>query len=424
MSNDKATTPTRRTVLKMTGAAAATAFGTPAVSARPDSLDQPLPDGTRVFLGGNTDFELPTGVERTGLGNADLAVVAPKTSVSRGNLVAALKQGKPVAFAGTRAFDGVLSTVYDVPHDEAEQAVRSGRPNEGSDLPYSFGFEYSFGKQSSVALVVPGTEALNTSRLAGDRVDKSTVFGYLGSELTTADGGAMTSDAELTASTPECPINLDNASEWDCLGYDKIDPDSTSEFCPYGPYQRIQWGVKLTNGSNEPNDYFGFETRMRITAGEADAVDCSSDAWESTLMTRTQTFNDGVVEEFGPDTVKGDYGESESVGFDISASADSIGAGVSVQWSNSESQSGVKTFGDIGGAEEQVDYEFDIKPDGNVGGSTLTTWLGQRVRVDSGTDSTDYSYDEQFKWIDRCTGWICSDNHHTEHNYGTAYWNA
>ncbi|WP_435365652.1 hypothetical protein [Haloarchaeobius sp. DYHT-AS-18] len=372
---------------------------------------------------------MPDELEPAGFDDADLLVVGSRPQTSRRKILDAIEQGKPVAFVGNRSFDGLLATLYKVPRDDVGSELSDGRAADGLEMDYSIGFDYQPHAESAIAIVIPENGSLNTARMRGSEVDQEKVFSYLGAEFSAADesasasDSATSSDVSITSTTPYCPINLDNSNEWNCLGWNKVDPDSTNHYCPQGPYQRITWGVKLTNGSSA-NDYFGFETRVRITAGQADAVDCSSDQWETTQLDFSQTFNDGVVESYGPVTEPQSYSTTETIGFDISVSGDQIGAGANVQWSKTATSSGVKTDGDIGGAEQQVDYQFDIKPSGNVGGGTFTAWLGQRVRMDSGTDSTDFSYDERYKWVDRADHWWESDQYHTKKGYGTMYWSV
>ncbi|WP_135826955.1 twin-arginine translocation signal domain-containing protein [Halorussus ruber] len=419
MSNDNLSTPTRRSVLKATGAAAAaTTVGPQAVSARPDSSDPSLPEGTRVFLGGNVSFDLPAGLERSGLGNADLIVVAPDTTVARGNLVAALKQGKPVAFAGTPAFDGLLSTVFDVPQTAVEQAIRNGRPHEGTDLPYSFGFEYSYANEETVALAFPASGSLNIFRLRTGEATSSTVFDFLGQKLQAGgDDVTTTGDTTLQPTGTICPPATGNDTNWNCLGLDDL---SVSDPCPYGGWDRRQWGARLQE-DDTGNDWFGWETELQIIPSANEDNNCSSNQWRNDFMSRSMTFNDGEIDDYGPPSDEGDYTTTKSVGFSLSAGFDSVEGTGSISFSESKTTSGVKVGTFVGNADEQVDYDFDIKRGGNVSDETLTSYMGQRTKVANNTTSTDYAYDDTWRWYDNT---LFGTNTHTEEDYGTAYWSA
>lgn len=423
MTDDHTETPTRRTVLKAVGtAAAATGLGANSVSARSDGSDAPLPEGTRVFLGGKVGFDLPSGLEQSGLGNADLVLVAPETDVSRGNLVAAIEQGKPIAFAGSRAFDGLLSTVYDVPHGDVEQAIRDGRPKEGMDLPHSFGFEYSYNNEATVAFVYPANGSLNTFRLRAGDASKSTVFGFLGRKLRSATDGATgdataTGDTTLEPTGSICPPATSDDSNWNCLGLDDL---SVTDPCPYGGWDRRQWGARLQEDDGS-NDWFGWETELQIIPSANEDNDCSSNAWRNDFMSRSMTFNDGEIDDYGPPTDESDYSTSKSVGFSLTAGFDSVQGSGSVSFSESKTTSGVQIGTFVGNADEQVDYDFDIERGGNVSDETLTTYMGQRTKVDNDTTSTDYAYDDTWRWYD--SGFWGTDTH-TEEDYGTAYWST
>ena len=265
MSDKKSPSTSRRDVLKATGGAAAVGLlGTTAVSAQVRTDSSELPDGVRVFIGGNTDFGdgqpstaslESSGLEQAGLGNADLVIISPETNVSRGNLVAALKQGKPIVTVGKRAFDGLLSVIYDIPVEDVEQAIEDGTPKEGHDLPYSFGFEYSKVQKSNISLVVPANGALNTVRLKRNSSTFETVVEQLGERFTSRKTSNMSvestseSDSQLIPTAGICPPGATQTDDgWNCLGTDELDVSSP---CPYGGWDRKTYGAKLKEDDSE-----------------------------------------------------------------------------------------------------------------------------------------------------------------------------
>jgi len=438
MTDDNSPSASRRDVLRATGAAAAAGLvGTSAVSAHSsNSSPSGLPDGTRVFIGGNTDFGNgqpstssveQAGLEKTGLGNADLVIVAPETDVSRGNLKAALKQGKPIVTVGQRAFDGLLSVIYDTPTADVEEAIENGKPKEGHDLPFSFGFEYSKTQKANIALVVPAQGTLSSVRLSRPSSTFETVVENLSEKLvsskeTDASAEAVTgSDTELMPTAGICPPGTGQTEDgWNCLGVDELD---VTDPCPYGGWDRKTYGAKLQE-SDSNNDWWAWETQIEIRPSANEDNNCSSNAWYNDELGRSIVFNDGEADDYGPEASELDFGKSKSVGFDLTAGFESVSGTASVSFSQSQSRSGVEVNAYSGNNDEQVEYDFPIKRGGNIATSEFIAYLGQRQKTENNLSSTDYSYDEYWQWYNPNDIPFVDPDTHEETEYGTGYWSA
>ncbi|RYJ14573.1 twin-arginine translocation signal domain-containing protein [Halogeometricum borinquense] len=433
MSEDNSSI-SRRKILKATGAAAASgALGVPAVSAQStEGASNGLPDGTRVFMGNNVTFDQDTvstakiessGLEKTSLSNSDLVLVSPKTDLARGKLTTALKKGRPIVTVGKQAFDGLLSIVYGLDHDNVEKALKNGRAKEAIDLPYSFGFEYSDVHESTVAFMVPANGVLNTFRLRSNSTSLQTVLSYLGERLKSKDNLAVSTqatdtDSNLVVAADICPPGSTGGDEaWNCLGSDAL---TVSSPCPYGGWDRTSWGAKLkeTDGNN---DWWAWETKLEIRPSSNVDNNCSSDAWHNDFMTRSITFNDGKVKEYGPPTDKNDYSSSKSVGFGLTAGFESVQGSATLEFSESKSRSGVTVDSYSGDKDAQVDYDISIKRGGNVSGEEFIAYLGQRHQTKNNLSSTDYAYDDTWRWYDPN---LIGTETHEETDYGTAYWSV
>lgn len=437
MQDDNFSTPTRRKVLKSAGSAAAVgALGVSSVAAQtPGNQPNGLPDGTRMFVGGGVTFDSGgvstsdverTGVETTGLGNADLVLVSPKTNVSRGNLMAALKQGKPIATVGKRAFDGLLSTVYDVEHDKVGQALKAGDAEEGIDLPYSVGFEYSEVGESDVALAVPANGALHSFRLREATTSLQSMLSFLGGKFVSEDKAASTDCAcSLDASTLAvaasiCPPGTGGSGEWNCMGSDSLNVTSP---CPYGGWERTTWGAKLEE-TDYDYDWWAWETKKAIRPSSNENSNCSSTQWNNNFMGRTVNFNDGIIENYGPPTNQNKFSTSKQIGFGLTAGFKSVEGTASVSFSHTESRSGVKVGAFSGNNNTQVDYDFNIHQGGNVYNEEFIAHLGQRQRTENNLSSTDYSYDDRWEWYNPDGIPFTGHDYHEETDYGTGYWSA
>ncbi|WP_396613952.1 hypothetical protein ACH9L7_19085 (plasmid) [Haloferax sp. S1W] len=422
--------PTRRTVLKAIGAAAATGVGSSSAAAHTgesEEIDRSTNNikTVRVFMGGAVPFELPSYVEQSGLGNADLILISSKTDLSHGNIIAALKTGTPIAFVGSRAFDAAIAKVYKTGIDEVPEFVRTGGLKTGHELDYSFGFEYSYKKSDDVVILFPHKETgtLNTYRLRNSPHTQSSVFAFLQNKLIRADLAGDTAPSvnsqqtDLTTQTVACPPAKDGDS-WTCLGSDSIDEPTV---CPYGNRSRTHWGAKLIDNTSS-NDYFAFETKFQMSPSMNENQNCSSDAWKNDFLTRTITFNDGSIHSYGPHPEEGEFSTSKSIGFNLSGSLNGLSGGGSVGFEKTKSRSGVKTGGFSGNG--QVDYDFNIKPGGNIAEETFTSYLGQVVKTANDTSDIDYGYDDMWRWFDPGYFGYEDADKHEETDVGTAYWSV
>jgi hypothetical protein len=438
MNNDSTPRPSRRDVLKATGAAAAAGvIGAGSVSAQPSGSGQSeLPDGTRVFIGENTGFggSQPSsasveqaGLEEASLGDSDMVIVSPKTDVSRRSLTKSLRKGKPVVTVGRRAFDGLLSVVYDTPTESVREAVQAGRPKEGHDLPYSFGFEYSETSSSNIAMLVPANGTLSSVRLRRPSSTFDTVVEGLGnrlisSEKSDVDAEAVTgSSTKLVPTAGICPPGTGSTEDgWNCLGVDELD---VTDPCPYGGWDRRTYGAKL-NENDSNNDWWAWETQLEIRPSGNEDSDCSSSAWYNDQMGRSVVFNDGICDDYGPEASELGFGKSKSVGFDLSAGFKSVTGTAGVSFSQSETKTGVEVDAFSGNDDKQVEYDFPIERGGNIAGAEFIAYLGQRQKTENNLSSTDYSYDDYWRWYDPNGIPFVSPNTHEETEYGTGYWSV
>lgn len=411
---DDATSPTRRNVLKATGAAMGTAaVGAAGATARDTPVEQALPDGTRVFTETGVGVEPPESTETAGPSNADLLMVNPRTGLSRSTVLDALERGAPVAYVGRGAFDGALGTLFDRDPSTVERAARTGDLDGGPDVSYSFGFEYSFAHDSVLSLLAPGEGVLNSHRLQGGRgVGRRKTFSYIGQRVTTSDDGS------LTTSATSCGGIVDDPDKWECLSADEMNP---TDVCPQGDVRRSHRAARLKDDSSS-SDWWGFDTTMSISPSANANSDCSSSAWYNHFMTRTINFNDGTVgiDDYEPQTDDEDYTSTKEIGFSIGGSfKDGLDGTVSVAFSESNTESGLKV-----GAyrdDQQVDTDFDIKSSGNVGDETVVSHMGQAVETQNNLTSTSFSYDDQWEWKD--PGFF-GDSYEQYNDYGTAYWSV
>jgi len=438
MTNDSTPKPSRRDVLKATGAAAtAGLIGTASVSAQSSSGDpSELPDGTRIFIGENTDFGggqpstssiEQAGLETAALNNSDLVIVSPETDISRRELTTALREGKPVVTVGQRAFDGLLSVVYDIPTENVRGEVKDGRPKEGHDLPYSFGFEYSESGSSNIAMLVPAYGTLSSVRLRRPSATFDTVVNGLGDRLISSkksdvDAEAVTgAGTQLVPTAGICPPGTGSTEDgWNCLGVDELDVTSP---CPYGGWDRRTYGAKLQEDDSS-NDWWAWETQIEIRPSANEDSDCSSSAWYNDQLGRSVVFNDGTCDDYGPEASELGFGKSKSVGFDLSAGFESVSGTASVSFSQSETRSGVEVNAFSGNDDKQVEYDFPIKRGGNIAGSEFIAYLGQRQKTENNLSATDYSYDEYWQWYDPNGIPFVDPDTHEETEYGTGYWSV
>jgi hypothetical protein len=210
-------------------------------------------------------------------------------------------------------------------------------------------------------------------------------------------------------------MHSDDKDDWYCMPT----KETGDKVCPYGDYSKEVYGGKAQD-TNDNTDYFSFETRDKITAGQADILGCDG-SWEANFFDRVVNFEDGSLERWGPTSTTSDYTTSESLSFTIGS--DSV-ASITGGWSHSVSESGVKVTAasDTEGSDEQIDHHYEFKNGGNVASSSFVGWIGNSIDVAEGTSSVSYVYDDKWAYRENC-GWYCTNNKEFR-DYGTAYWSV
>lgn len=414
MKDRKMQSVCRRTLLKAIGGTAVTTTVSGLAGAERTKAGQELA-GKKVYVGEQVSITLPSDAIEVGtIGQADVVIVG-STTISGGELRAALNVGKPIFFVGSGANQTLMSTLYDVSKDQAVEAARRGQLTKPRDIQYTFGTETEENTSSYVTAAYPHEEPnrINTQRYQTNR-EKSNEYVLTKIDHTfrlNADHASSSDSVSISSHSAAC----ESAQEsWHCLGRTYLQKD----YSPYGQIERWVWGAKA-NETDTRKDYYAWKVKQQITPGIA----LGWSQWQNNLVERMVDFNDThKIPKHGPPTTDGSTSSSFSVGVNVGISSDpSVGLGGNLGWSWSNTYSHTKISEIIDSSAKKATHRHQLSKGKLVAQNTFNGYPGYQTEVPNNTSTVSHAHENVWKWVRDDP---LFDNYHTVTQTGTATWNA